>query len=131
MSYQFNPLTGNLEIAPKLATTTTPGLAPATSFQPLTYEATVNLDLAALDQQYRTIVLTGNLALTNSNLAAGRMISLRLIPGASSRNLTFPIGWKFYTDKPTSIAASKEAVLSLTYYGTADTDCVAFYRQQP
>jgi hypothetical protein len=114
-----------------LVGTSDAGLQPPTSFQSLTYAATANLDLAVLDRQYRTIVLTGNLELTNSNLAAGRMISLRLIAGASSRNFTFPIGWKFYTDKPTSIAANKEAVLSLTYYGTADTDCVAFYRQQP
>jgi hypothetical protein len=107
------------------------GLAPATSFAALTYGATVNLDLAALDGQVRTITLTGNLELTNSNLAAGRRTVIRLLPGASQRSLTFPIGWVFYSDKPATIAANKGAVLSLTYFGSSDTDCVAMYRQQP
>jgi hypothetical protein len=116
---------------PGVVSTSTAGLAPATSFASLTYGATVALDLAALDGQVRTITLTGNLELTNSSLAAGRTLVIRLIPGASQRTLTFPVGWKFYSDKPATIAANKEAVLSLTYFGTADTDCVAVYKQQP
>jgi hypothetical protein len=107
------------------------GLAPATSFAALTYAATTNLDLAALDGQVRTITLTGALTFTTSNRAAGRAVVLRLIPGASIRTLTFPADWKFYSDKPATIAANKEAVLSLTWFGTADVDCVAVYKQQP
>lgn len=114
-----------------VVTTSAAGLQPATSFAALTYSATVNLDLAALDGQVRTITLTGDLTLTNSNLAASRTVVIRLLPGASQRTLTFPTGWAFYSDKPATIAANKGAVLSLTYFGTADTDCVAVYKQQP
>jgi hypothetical protein len=134
MTYKFNPFTGSFDEVREdipLVSTSSAGLALATSFAALTYGATVALDLAALDGQVRTITLTGDLQLTNSNLAAGRTLVIRLIPGASQRTLAFPVGWKFYSDKPATIAANKEAVLSLTYFGTADTDCVAVYKQQP
>jgi hypothetical protein len=107
------------------------GLAPATSFAALTYALTTNLDLAALGGQVRTITLTGALTFTTSNRVAGRTVVLRLIPGASSRTLTFPADWAFVSAKPASLAANKTAVLSLTFFGTADADCVAAYAAQP
>ena len=111
-------------------TTTAAGVLPATSYAAITYAATVNLDLAALDGQYRTISLTGNLALTTSNRAAGRTAVIRIIADASQRTLTFPADWKFLGTKPANIAASKTGVLSLTFFGTADSDCVAAWGVQ-
>jgi len=110
--------------------TSAAGLAPATSFAALTYGATTDLDMAALDGQYRTITLTGDLTFTTSNRATGRTVVIRLLPGASTRTLTFPSGWVFVGTKPATLAASKTAVLSLTFFGTADTDCVAAYAVQ-
>jgi hypothetical protein len=115
---------------PAIATTSTAGLRVATSFAAIGYASSVTLDMAALDQQYRTISLTGALTFTTSNRAAGRMMSLRLICDATGRALTFPAGWVFVGTKPSTIAASKVAVLSLTFYGTADTDCIAAYSVQ-
>ena len=113
-----------------LVTTSVAGYAPATSFQPLTYAATVNLDLAALDRQYRTLTLAGDVAFTTSNLSAGRMVSIRILPGASQRAFTFPGEWDFLGTKPTTISANKTAALSLTFYGTSNDDCVAAYAVQ-
>lgn len=110
-----------------LVSTTADGLRRATSYSTITYGATTNLDLAALDSQYRTISLTGNLTFTTSNLANGRTVVLRLVADGTARNLTFPAGWKFIGAKPTNIAASKSAILSLTFFGSADTDCIAAY----
>jgi hypothetical protein len=112
-------------------TTSANGLQPALSFAAITYGATTNLDLAALDGQYRTITLTGNITFTTSNRAAGRTVVIRLLPGASQRTLTFPADWVFVSTKPATLAANKTAVLSLTFFGTADTDCVAAYGVQP
>jgi len=112
-------------------TTSANGLQPALSFAAITYGATVDLDLAALDGQYRTITLTGNITFTTSNRAAGRTVLIRLLPGASERTLTFPADWVFVSTKPATLAANKTAVLSLTFFGTADTDCVAAYGVQP
>lgn len=113
-----------------LVSTSTAGLAPATSFSTITYAAQVALDFASLDAQYRTISLTGDLELTTSNLANGRTLVLRLAAGATQRTLTFPVDWKFIGAKPSTIAASKTAVLSLTAFGTANTDVVAAYAVQ-
>lgn len=111
-------------------TTSAAGVLPATSYAAITYAATVNLDLAALDGQYRTISLTGDLTLTTSNRATGRTTVIRIIADASQRTLTFPTDWKFLGTKPANIAASKTGVLSLTFFGTADSDCVAAWGVQ-
>ena len=103
-----------------------------TTFSPgsITYGATVDLDMAAQAGSYKSISLTGALTLTTSNRASGRTVTLRLICDATGRALTFPAGWVFVGTKPSTIAASKTAVLSLTFFGTADTDCVAAYGVQ-
>jgi hypothetical protein len=108
-----------------------------TDAQPLTfasasiaYAATVDLDMATLTGLFRTISLTGNLSLTASNRAAGRTVTLRLVCDGTLRTLTVPAGWVFLGSKPANIAASKTGVLSLTFFGTADTDCVAAYGVQ-
>jgi hypothetical protein len=97
----------------------------------LTYGATVNLDMAALSGSYQTLTLTGNVTFTTSNRAAGRQVTIRILSGASSRNFTFPawvpIG---LTSLPASIAANKTAILTLTFFGSADTDCVVAYAVQ-
>jgi len=96
----------------------------------ITYAATVDLDMASHNAGYFTISLTGNLTFTTSNRAAGRTVTLRLICDGTQRTLTVPADWKFVGSKPANIAASKTAILSLSYFGTADTDCVAAYAVQ-
>jgi len=116
-----------------IVTTTARGVVPALGFSAITYAATTNLDLAALDQQFRTLTLSGDVVFTTSNLANGRMVSIRILPGASQRAFTFPVGWDFLGptgSKPATIAANKTAVLSLTFYGSTDDDCVAAYSVQ-
>lgn len=133
MTYKFNPFTGNLDNVGSTDTVTTAaaGLAPATSFAAINYAASVELDMAALNGQYRTISLAGDLELTTANRAAGRTLVLRLIADGTERTLTFPVGWDvFIGTKPATIAASKTGVLSLTFFGTADTDCVAAWGVQ-
>lgn len=115
---------------PGVVTTSAAGLAPALSYAAITYAASIELDLAVLDGQVRTINLTGNLSLTSINRAAGRRVVLRLICDGTQRTLTFPSGWVFVGTKPANIAASKTAVLSVTWFGTATTDAVAAYAVQ-
>jgi hypothetical protein len=115
---------------PAVATTTTAGLMPASSFAAITYAADVELDMATLDGQVRTISLTGNLSLTSANRAAGRSVTLRIIADGTQRTLTFSSGWVFIGSKPANIAASKTGVLSLTFFGTDSTDAVAAWGVQ-
>jgi hypothetical protein len=114
-----------------LVSTSNAGLQAATSFAALDYASTVDLDMAALDGQARTITLTDALTFTASNRAAGRRVVLRLLPGGAERTLTFPADWVFVSAKPVNVAANKSAVLSLTFFGTTDADCIAAYAVQP
>lgn len=119
----------NLSISGTTLNTT--GLLPtAFDHNTITYAATVNLDMAALTGLFRTISLTGNLELTSSNRATGRNLTLRLVADASSRTLTFPAAWVFVGTKPSSIAANKTGILSLSFFGTGDADCIAAYGVQ-
>ena len=120
----------DIPTVPGVATTSAAGLMPASSFAAITYAADIELDMAALDGQVRTISLTGNLSLTSVNRAAGRSVSLRIIADGTQRTLTFPSGWVFIGSKPANIAASKTGVLSLTFFGTASTDAVAAWGVQ-
>jgi hypothetical protein len=72
-----------------------------------------------------TGTLTGNITFATSNLAAGRSVTVRVVNGATERTLSFPVGWTFVGAKPTSIAASKDGILTITAFGTADADVVA------
>ena len=110
-----------------LVSTSSAGLQPATSFATITYAATTTLDLDSLNGQYRTISLTGNLTFATSNLANGRSAVIRLVADGTTRTLSFPAGWKFVGVKPTNILASKTAVLSLNFFGSTNSDCVAAY----
>jgi hypothetical protein len=87
---------------------------------------TVNLDMAALNGTYQSITLTGDITFTASNRAAGRTVTLRLIePGTASRSLTVPAGWVFVGSQPPVSLSGDVAILSVTFFGTADTDGAA------
>jgi hypothetical protein len=114
-----------------LVSTSSAGLQAPTGFGSITYAAQVALDLAVLAGQVNTITLTGALELTTSNLANGRVTGLRLIPGASARDLTFPADWKFVSAKPASLPADKVARLTIECHGTTNADVVAAIAIQP
>jgi hypothetical protein len=95
-----------------------------------TYGATVTLNMSALNGLYHTITLTGDLTLASSNRATGRSVTLRLLPGASARTLGFPADWVFVGTKPTTLAANKTGVLSVSFFGSTDADAVCAYAVQ-
>jgi hypothetical protein len=123
--------TGNDAVLP-LVSTSTAGLQAPTGFGTIAFgNGTVALDLAVLTGQVNTITLTGALELTTSNLANGRVTGLRLIPGASARDLTFPADWKFVSAKPASLPADKIGRLTIECHGTTNADVVAAIAIQP
>jgi hypothetical protein len=116
---------------PGLVTSTTAGLQPATGYGSIAYAAQVTLDFAALNGQMNSITLTDALGFLTTNLANGREVRLRLIPGASERALTFPVDWVFYSAKPANIPANKEMILSLAAYGETNATVRAIAVTQP
>jgi hypothetical protein len=96
----------------------------------LTYAATTNIDMDG--DGFQTVTLTGNITFTTSNRAAGRSRTVRIVGDSSSRTLTWPAGWTWIgAAAPSSIAASKDAILTITAFGTADADVVAAYAVEP
>lgn len=114
-------------------TSATVGAAPATPTvgANLGTSGTVNLDAEALNGTYQVIDLAGAVTFTTSNRAAGRTVTLRLAAGASARTLTFP-AWTFVGGPtPASLAASKVAVLTVTFFDGTDAAAVAAWAAQP
>lgn len=95
----------------------------------LTYAATTDIDLDLAT--FRTLALTGDVTFTTSNKATGKTVTIKILADSSVRNFTFP-AWIFVgAAAPASIAANKTAILTITAFGTADTDIVAAYAEQP
>lgn len=85
---------------------------------------TVALDLT--DNDFQSISISANTTFTTSNRASGRSKTIRIITDGTLRTLTFP-AWVFVGTEPTDQAASKTGILTITAFGTADTDIVAAY----
>jgi hypothetical protein len=122
---------GHVHASVPLVSTSSAGLQAPTGFGTIAYASTVDLDLAVQHGRVDTITLTGALELTTSNLANGLVTGLRLIPGASERDLTFPVDWTFLSAKPASLPADKVARLTIECHGTTNADVLAAIAIQP
>ena len=69
--------------------------------------------------------VTGDLVFTGSNYLAGGIKSARLVNGGTQRNVSFPAGWVFVGVKPTTLAANKTAIFTVTSFATTEGECVA------
>jgi hypothetical protein len=77
---------------------------------------------------YQTITAADDVFfLQSTNRAAVRNTVLRIVAGASDRELGFNEDWIFIGTKPTNVLANTVGILSLTSFGTAETDIVAAY----
>ncbi len=87
--------------------------------------ATTNaLDFNADQLQFDTI--DANTTFTTTNRAIGRSKTIKLTTDGSTRTFTFP-AWKFVGAEPSDQAANKVGILTLTCFGSADSDIVAAY----
>ena len=80
------------------------------------------------NDQLETMGFSATLTLTTSNRATGKSKTLKMSnTSGSTQTLNFPSGWKWVGAKPTDQAGNKIAILTMTCFGTADTDIVAGY----
>ena len=86
---------------------------------------TTALDFSSNEVQ--TISISANTTFTGSNYSAGSSKSVKITTDATTRTLTFPTGWKFIGTEPTDQAGSKVGILTLTCYGTTESDVVCAY----
>jgi hypothetical protein len=93
-----------------------------------TASGTQNIDFTS--EGYLTHSITGDITYTASNYAEGKSLTIRITSDGTARNLAFPSSWVFVGSKPTSIAASKVAILSVTSFGATEANTVAAYAVQ-
>lgn len=97
----------------------------------LTFADSTQLDFRKT--QFQSITLTDSIVFkVAKNITPGHQIDLRIVGhGSIVCTLGFPAAWKFVGTKPTSIAATKTAILVLRSYGTTDANIVAHYLVEP
>lgn len=83
-------------------------------------------DIDFNEDQLQTISISANTTFTTANRATGKSKTIKITTDGTERDLTFP-SWKFVGTMPTAQAASKIGILTVTCFGTADTDIVAAY----
>jgi hypothetical protein len=75
--------------------------------------------------------VTGTVTFTTSDYQPGKTVTIRIInASASSRTINLPAGWVFVGPKPTTIAALKTGILTITSFGTTEANCVAAWAVQ-
>ncbi len=98
----------------------------------LAYAGSVAIDFASSLETFKTIALTGDVTLTSSNLAAGRMVFVRIVADGTNRTVTMPGGWVFLeADAPFVVQANKTALLQLISFSTTDANVVARFAVSP
>ena len=82
----------------------------------------------SFQMQMHDCPIDGTLTLSTANRTAGLMLSLRIVnDSGSTQTITPNASWVFIGTSPTDIADGKTGILSLTCYGSAETDIVAAY----
>lgn len=94
---------------------------------------TVNQDSYSLDfsKQYQTLTTTGSFMLSSSFSGSSvRNSAIYITSHSVSRSINFNPSWIVLGTIPTSIAADKTAILSLTSFGSSESSVVVAYGAQ-
>ena len=101
------------------------------TFTPSTLATTGTVDISFDSNAVLTQgPLTGAITYTGSSYAAGSSVTVRVTNGSTERSVSFPTNWVFVGTEPTTIAANKTAILTVTSFGTTEADCVAAWAVQ-
>ena len=96
------------------------------------YGTTADINVDFDEDALQKATLNGNVAIDTAaaNKGAGKSIVIKILCDGTARNFTWNSSWVFIGEKPASIAASKTALLSMTCFGTNETDVVCGYAVQ-
>lgn len=117
-------------LSSKVSSGSSPTLGTITATNYDVVVTTVVSDTITLDFTSGSGILTrsnpaGTLTISGQNYKAGSTQTLFITNGSTPRTLSFLPNWIWVGSKPTSIAASRTGVLTVTSLGTADTQAVA------
>jgi len=85
------------------------------------------LDIDFDEDQLQTYAMAGNITFTSVNEATGKSKTIKITTDGSERTFTAFPDWHWVGTEPTVQAASKVGILTLTCFGTGDTDVIAAY----
>ena len=96
------------------------------------YGTTADINVDFNEDALQKALLNNNVAIDTAaaNKGAGKSIVIKILCDSSDRNFTWNSSWVFIGEKPASIAASKTALLSMTCFGTNETDVICSYAVQ-
>ncbi len=103
-------------------------------FELTTVSSSANIAVDLNANQFQTLTLSADTALTTSNRSSskGRAVTLFVTASGAQRIVTLNASWKNYGSSSTvTIPSGKEAVISLMCLGSAETDVRVDYRIQP
>jgi hypothetical protein len=113
-----------------LAASSTSKIAPRFD-TPITVNHSGSITLSFLQPPvFQKITLVGDATFITSTINSGRELKIKIDPGSSIRNLTFP-AWRWLNAIPATLAASKFAFLTLRAFGTTDADIIARWDVEP
>jgi hypothetical protein len=92
------------------------------------YTSTMSIDFNA--SLFHSSSISSSVYLTGSNLGAVKMASIKIFASGSNCEVYYPSSWTWLGTAPSVITASKTAVISLTSYGTTDSQIVGAYATQ-
>lgn len=102
------------------------------SYSQLGYSAVRYLSFK--EDDYRSILLSGDIIFAAQHHASAKSITVRVrnLSGTLSRTVAFPSSWIFLGNpgRPSSIAPSRTAILSITAFGASDADVIAAWAVQ-
>ncbi len=125
VSSSFATLSGNLYTQPQSA----PNFVVGHTTVAYVSVSPITLDFGT--QGFKTCLLSGGAVFETSNRAACKSLTVRVSANSATCALSFP-AWTFVgAAAPTSIAAYKQAILTLTAFGTSESDVTATYAVQP
>ena len=96
------------------------------------YGTTSDVDVYFDEDALQKVTLNGNVDFSTAaaNKDAGKSIVVKILCDSTDRTFTWNSSWVFIGEKPTSIAANKTALLSMTCFGTNESDIICSYAVQ-
>jgi voltage-gated potassium channel Kch len=99
----------------------------------ITYGASIDINLDGAD--YQTLALAGdidfNASLNRPVAGKAKAVAVVMTADGSDRTITYNANWTVIGTAPSTIAAGKTGVLSITAIGPDETDVLIAYQEEP
>jgi len=89
--------------------------------------STSGTDIDFAEDELQEISIYTNTTFTGTGYAIGKTKVLKITNDATLHTLAFPSGWTFVGTKPTDIASSKTAILTITCFTALESGAIAAY----